>query len=426
VPQFISSSDSNTVIIRFGVPVAGTVVGSTGGTLTVTGSNVILNQISAAATWSFNHNLNYQYPVFQIYDSNNEVIVPQRIVATDLTSSLIYFPSAVSGKAVATVGGMSGSGGSGVGFPYSGSAVITGSFLVSQSFVDFSKASYVTGIFTGSLFGTSSWSVSSSIAFSGTGSFTGSFIGVHTGSLFGTASQATSASFATFALSASFAPGFTVSMSQATAATTWSFTHNLNTRNPIVQVYDTTYSQIIPNQIVGINASQAEIRFDYGQNGYAVASNGGGLYVTGSTALLNQTVAAVTWSFQHNLNNLYNNYTVYDTNNYVILPSNIKAIDNNNAEIHLSNSTTGKVVAQFSGINGSPNATTASYALTASYVNTLSQSVVLSGSFTQAGYHILTTVSQSLNYVDDVAAASGGVPLGGLYRNGNFILIRLS
>jgi len=50
----------------------------------------------------------------------------------------------------------------------------------------------------------------------------------------------------------------------------------------------------------------------------------------------------------------------------------------------------------------------------------------LTGSFTQTGYHILTTVSQSLNFADDVAAAAGGVPLGGLYRNGNFILIRLS
>ena len=53
-------------------------------------------------------------------------------------------------------------------------------------------------------------------------------------------------------------------------------------------------------------------------------------------------------------------------------------------------------------------------------------SYAMSGSFTQVGYKILTTVSQSLNYADDTAAAAGGVPLGGLYRNGNFILIRLS
>jgi hypothetical protein len=41
------------------------------------------------------------------------------------------------------------------------------------------------------------------------------------------------------------------------------------------------------------------------------------------------------------------------------------------------------------------------------------------------GYVILQQVSQSLNFVDDAAASAGGVPLGGLYRNGNFIVIRI-
>jgi len=42
------------------------------------------------------------------------------------------------------------------------------------------------------------------------------------------------------------------------------------------------------------------------------------------------------------------------------------------------------------------------------------------------GYIVLAQVSQSLNFVDDAAAALGGVPLGGLYRNGNFIAIRIA
>ena len=44
----------------------------------------------------------------------------------------------------------------------------------------------------------------------------------------------------------------------------------------------------------------------------------------------------------------------------------------------------------------------------------------------QSGYVVLSQVSSSLNFVDDSAAAAGGVPLGGLYRNGNFILIRIT
>jgi hypothetical protein len=248
-----------------------------------------------------------------------------------------------------------------------------------------------------------------------------------TGSLHGTASQAVSssyaatASFATFALSASSAPGTTVNFTQATATPTWSFTHNLNTQYPIVQVYDATYSQIIPNAIVGTTANTVEIRFDYSQSGYAVASNGGGLIVTGSMSQLSQSTAALTWSFAHNLNSKYVNFEVYDSNNYVVIPANILAVDNNNANLYFATPSTGIAVANFSGLNGAPNATTASYAITASFAATASYLNPITNS-----YVVLTQVSASLDFVDDTAAAAGGVPLGGLYRNGNFILIRIS
>ena len=52
--------------------------------------------------------------------------------------------------------------------------------------------------------------------------------------------------------------------------------------------------------------------------------------------------------------------------------------------------------------------------------------LVTSGSLIANSYTILTSVSASLNFADDAAAAAGGVPLGGLYRNGNFVMIRLT
>lgn len=56
-------------------------------------------------------------------------------------------------------------------------------------------------------------------------------------------------------------------------------------------------------------------------------------------------------------------------------------------------------------------------------------SLNISGSTNSAvisnGFVVLTQVSMSLNFIDDSAAASGGVPLGGLYRNGNVIAIRI-
>ena len=93
------------------------------------------------------------------------------------------------------------------------------------------------------------------------------------------------------------------------------------------------------------------------------------------------------------------------------------------------------------------NAVSASFAATSSYVNPLNQNVQITGSLAAnsitsslqvtgnssysgsqtftTGYILLAQVSQSLNYEDDTAAAANGVPLGGLYRNGNFIAIRI-
>jgi hypothetical protein len=78
-------------------------------------------------------------------------------------------------------------------------------------------------------------------------------------------------------------------------------------------------------------------------------------------------------------------------------------------------------------------AASASYAATASYYGgtVISSSYSLSASYAPtnnnltASYAILASVSMSLNFANDTAAAAGGVPLGGLYRNGNAVLIRI-
>ena len=214
-----------------------------------------------------------------------------------------------------------------------------------------------------------------------TGSFTGSF----TGSLFGTAS------YAMFALSASNAPGFTTNMTQTSAAATWSFVHNLNTRNPIIQVYNDSYNQIIPNEIIGIDSATAEIRFDYSQAGYAVASNGGGLYITGSTSRINQTSNATTWSFSHNLGTKYPSFEVFDVDDKVIIPAGIKATTINTAEIYFATPTSGVAIANFSGVNGfQENSVTSSFALATKW-NTI-QDNPITGSLTSATAGTTTTI----------------------------------
>ena len=70
------------------------------------GSTTKLYQTSSAATWSFAHNLGEMYPVVNVYDNNNELIVPQTVDAIDNNNLLIVFSSPRTGVAVAVVGGV--------------------------------------------------------------------------------------------------------------------------------------------------------------------------------------------------------------------------------------------------------------------------------------------------------------------------------
>jgi hypothetical protein len=179
-------------------------------------------------------------------------------------------------------------------------------------------------------------------------------------------------------------------MTQSIAATTWSFTHNLNTRNPLLQVYDSTNSQIIPFAVIGSDPNQATIYFDVAESGFAVASNGGLLTVNGSTSRLDQTTSAVTWSFQHNLATKYPNFIIYDSTDNVVIPAGIHAVNDMTAEIYFAFPSTGVAIANFSGISGSVNVATASYAInatTASYSTNFTVANQLTIDQTLTDYH---------------------------------------
>ena len=128
------------------------------------------------------------------------------------------------------------------------------------------------------------------------------------------------------------------------------------------------------------------------------------------------------WEFTHSLSSQPILIQTYDLNFNQIIPQNISLINSNVTRVNFPVSESGYVIASRSGllvISSSVNndLITGSWALnsnTSSYINPLNQIV------------ILTQVSSSLQFTDDIAAAAGGVPLGGLYRNGNFILIRLT
>ena len=223
---------------------------------------------------------------------------------------------------------------------------ISGSFATTTGSLQ-GTASYATNALSASNALSSSYSLSSSFAFL-----------ANTASYVATSSYAISASYAD-----NFNAGYARVFAQVSPSVTWSFTHNLNSFVPLVQVYDLAYNQLIPATIVNTSLSGSSIYFANAQAGYAVISTGG-ITVTGSNAILSQTTPATTWSFYHNLNTQYPVFTVFDSSNNVMMPLQINATNASSASIYFSTPQTGTVVAANGGVGAS-----ASNNATASFTN---------------------------------------------------------
>lgn len=106
-PLNIIPSGSNNINIFFSTARAGyaTAVAGGGYYVTNTGTTRKLTQTVPAATWSFVHNIGDQFPAIEVYDNNNNVIIPSNIQAVDTNTSTITFAYSASGTAVATLGG---------------------------------------------------------------------------------------------------------------------------------------------------------------------------------------------------------------------------------------------------------------------------------------------------------------------------------
>jgi hypothetical protein len=295
-----------------------------------------------------------------------------------ITSS--YALSANTASYALTASYISGSG-AGVGFPFSGSAIITGSLFVSSSFISGSfvgDGSGITGLTAGGK--------------------------IHT---------------------------------QSTAASTWTVSHNLGVQYPNVTVYNASNEIILPQTITATDSNTLVLEFGSAITGYAIAGIGGIINVQGRTTQQYFT-SATTWSFAHNLGDKYVSIQAFDDAFEMMIPSTIRLVDYTSSVLLFESASSGYAVATIGGdlpaISSSyagytlqvassapysaswvavPNVTVTN-AVTASYLNPIENSFI-----------ILSQVSSSLNFVDDIAAAAGGVPLGGLYRSGNFILIRL-
>jgi hypothetical protein len=210
---------------------------------------------------------------------------------------------------------------------------------------------------------------------------------------------------------------------QLTPATTWSFTHNLNTLLPLVEVYDSNYNVIIPTNITNSGSAITNIYFENSRSGFAVISTGGSLAITGSNAQLIQTLAATTWSFHHGLNTTYPVFTIFDEYNDVIIPERINVQNANTASIYFSIAKTGVAVAANCGLSGSLLFESASYATSASYsLNTTSASYATTASF--VGYnHIQTSSSNVWNITHNL---NNKYPMVQVYNSDSTVIMPMS
>ena len=224
----------------------------------------------------------------------------------------------LNGTAVTASGG--GSGGSGAGFPFSGSAVITGSL-------------YVSG-----------------------GNLSGSFAGDGAGLTGLTINQ-----FATVNDTFTNAPSHSV-------------VHNFGTKDVFVQVFESDDTLLIPQTVTTTNTNQVDIVFGDVLSGRVVIGRAGHiLQNTGNFVSSSTTVAtfsnAMSASISHNFDSLNIITQVYDSNNNVIVPSNIKNTNNNQTLITFSTPRSGKaVIAKAGHIVSGTAAVSASLATTAERV----------------------------------------------------------
>jgi len=159
IPQAVIPVDANNLQITFASPRSGHAVAVVGGGYyaTTSGSTRQLNQTVAATTWSFNHGIGTEYPVFQVYDSNNNVIYPANIYTVDQFNAELYFNTPTAGTAVAMVGGIV------------NANAATASYAETASYALLSlTASYFSGSISNAIFAiTSSYALTSSILVAG-------------------------------------------------------------------------------------------------------------------------------------------------------------------------------------------------------------------------------------------------------------------
>ena len=146
LPAEITSIDANTTQLTFAVAESGHALASVGGISTSTADRYLHTQTSATGSWVIDHNIGYKYVTINVYDGNDEQLIPQKITAVSVNRTQIDFATPTAGNATITVGG-----------PRTTSLFVqTGSFYNTTTNIGISGSLVVTGDVDGNSFNTTS------------------------------------------------------------------------------------------------------------------------------------------------------------------------------------------------------------------------------------------------------------------------------
>ena len=245
----------------------------------VNGNSFVHDQTVSSSVWNVNHGIGTSYPSIEIFNADNEVVLPQNIEVIDANNVRVTFPVNTVGHAAITTGG---------GHP----PVSTGSFYISSSVnlntITFNQGDGTTDQLTVDTGSGGGGNVNSDITASSlvTASISGSnnnFIEFEKGN------------GDTFALQIdqSVVNGNSYVHNQTVSSSTWNVTHNIGTSYPAVTVFNDQGEIVLPQNVEIVDANSITVTFPVSTVGDVSVTTGGGhtpistgsFYISSSVAL---------------------------------------------------------------------------------------------------------------------------------------------
>lgn len=271
-------------------------------------SGVLIDFPVPATTWTVNHDLGYQQPIFTVYDTNGKIILPNQAHAISENTIVLDFLIPQDGKIfltdiVNTIDFLT---------PSDTWTVVhnLGNAYVNTTFYD--DTNHVIFPNTVQIDNVNELTAYFSVAQSGRVSIAANFI-----------------------------------HSQASPDTSWTVNHNLGLRFVNVTVYNSLGELIVPSTVEAIGQNTCTITFGTPQSGFAVIGDipnyatvitmnqneDLSILSSNSVALASPTPPSATWNLTHGLNHQYINFSAYNLLDNLIIPDKATAIGNFNFEL---------------------------------------------------------------------------------------------